>query len=85
MYIGLGIFLLVVGAILYFAVSTTMVAGISLGTAGIILMVAGALAIILSFLMQAGRRRDAGYSATRTTQVDPNTGTRVDRTDVDPR
>ena len=43
MYIGLGIFLLVVGAILYFAVGDTSLSGIDLTTVGIILMVAGAL------------------------------------------
>ncbi len=83
MYIGLGIFLLVLGAILYFAV-TASVAGVSLSTIGLILMIGGVLAILLSFLMQAGRRRDTGYTATRESHVDPDTGSRVDRTDVDP-
>jgi uncharacterized membrane protein HdeD (DUF308 family) len=83
MYIGLGIFLLVLGAILYFAVSAS-VAGISLSMIGLILMIGGVLAIILSFLMQANRRKDTGYTATRESHVDPNTGSRVDRTDVDP-
>ena len=83
MYIGLGIFLLVVGAILYFAVGDTSVAGIDLTTVGIILMAAGVLAIILSFL--ATRRRTVGYTTTRESQVDPNTRSRIDRTDVDPR
>jgi uncharacterized membrane protein HdeD (DUF308 family) len=82
MYIGLGIVLLVIGAILYFAVGTTAVAGVNLAVVGIILMAAGALAIILSFAMR-GRR--SGYSTVRESQVDPATGTRVDRTDVDPR
>ena len=36
MYIGLGIFLLVVGAILYFAVGATMLGPISLSMVGII-------------------------------------------------
>ena len=83
MYLGLGIFLLVVGAILYFAVGDTSVAGIDLTTVGIILMAAGVLAIILSFL--ATRRRTVGYTTTRESQVDPNTGSRIDRTDVYPR
>ena len=83
MYIGLGILLLVVGAILYFAVPDTSLAGIDLTTVGIILMVAGALAIVLSFL--ATRRRPVGYTTTRESQVDPVSGSRVDRTDVDPR
>lgn len=82
MYIGLGIFLLVVGAILFFAVGTTVVAGINLSLVGIILMVAGLLAIILSFAMRG--RATRGYTATRQSTVDPATGSRVDRTDVDP-
>jgi len=83
MYIGLGIFLLVVGAILYFAVGDTSVAGIDLTTVGVILMIAGALAIILSLVL--ARRRPLGYTTTRESQVDPASGSRVDRTDVDPR
>ncbi len=85
MYIGLGIFLLALGAILYFAVEATF-AGIDIATVGVILMVCGVLAIVLSFVVQAGRRgrRDSGYTATRESHVDPNTGSRVDRTDVDP-
>ena len=46
-------------------------------------MLAGALAIVLSFL--ATRRRPVGYTTTRESQVDPVSGSRVDRTDVDPR
>jgi len=83
MYIGLGIFLLVVGAILYFAVGATMLGPISLSMVGIICMIGGVLAIILSFMQGAGRRGGAGYTATRETHVDPNTGSRIERTDVD--
>ncbi|GGL36594.1 hypothetical protein H9L10_14790 [Phycicoccus endophyticus] len=83
MYIGLGIFLLVLGAILLFAVGSTAVAGINLSVIGIILIIGGVLAIILSFLMQGTRQR-GGVTTTRESHVDPNTGTRVDRTDVDP-
>ncbi|MBM6403345.1 hypothetical protein JQN72_03700 [Phycicoccus sp. CSK15P-2] len=83
MYIGLGIFLIVLGAILFFAVSAS-VGGISLSMIGVILMIGGVLAIVLSFLMQAGNRRTGGVTTTRESHVDPNTGTRVDRTDVDP-
>jgi hypothetical protein len=43
----------------------------------------GVLAIILSFL--ATRRRPVGYTTTRESQVDPASGSRVDRTDVEPR
>lgn len=86
MYIGLGIFLLALGAILYFAVEATF-AGIDIQTVGLILMICGVLAIILSFVVQASRRRNReprGYTTTRETEVDPNTGMRIDRTDVDP-
>ena len=82
MYIGLGIFLLVVGAILFFAV-TASVGGISLSMIGVILMIGGVLAIVLSFLMQASNRRSGHVTTTRESHVDPNTGTRVDRTDID--
>lgn len=85
MYIGLGIFLLVLGAILYFAVGTTVVAGINLSVIGIICMVAGVLAIILSFVQQSAARNRGSLTTTRETQVDPATGSRVERTDVDPR
>ena len=61
----------------------TSLSGIDLTTVGIILMLAGALAIVLSFL--ATRRRPVGYTTTRESQVDPVSGSRVDRTDVDPR
>lgn len=83
MYIGLGIFLLVLGAILYFAVGTTVVAGINLSVIGIICMVGGVVAIILSFLQQSASRNRGSFTATRETQVDPATGSRVERTDVD--
>jgi len=50
MGIGVSIFLLAVGAILAFAVSMEPVAGISIDTIGIILMVVGALGIVLSMV-----------------------------------
>ena len=49
MGIGTSIFLIAVGAILKFAVTTT-VSGISLATVGVILMVVGALGLVLSIL-----------------------------------
>ena len=82
MYIGLGIVLIVLGAILAFALDIDL-PGIEDDTLGWILMIAGALAIILSFAL-ANRRR-VGVTTTRESQVDPVTGSRVDRTDVDPR
>src|SRR4030095_4347562 len=47
--LGVSIFLLVVGAILAFAVDVTT-SGFSINTVGIILMVAGALGLVLSLL-----------------------------------
>jgi hypothetical protein len=78
MYIGLGIFLLVVGAILSFAVRDS-ISAVDLTTVGYICMGAGALAIILSLVMRGG----GGYSSRRVTHSDPATGTRVDETHVD--
>ncbi|MGG5259275.1 DUF6458 family protein [Phycicoccus avicenniae] len=82
MYIGLGIVLIVIGAILSFALNIDL-PGIDDDTLGFILMAAGVVAILLSFAMRG--RSNRGYSATRQSTVDPSTGTRVDRTDVDPR
>ena len=77
MYIGIGIFLLIIGAILNWAVAD-MVPGVDLHLVGLICMAGGALAILLSFFVGRG-----GYRATRTSQVDPATGARVDTTDVE--
>ena len=49
MSLGVSIFLLVVGAILTFAVDVTT-SGFNLNTVGIILMIAGALGLVLSLL-----------------------------------
>jgi hypothetical protein len=62
MGIGLGIVLLVIGAILYWAVQVD-IPGVSDNTLGIILMVVGILAIILSLVINQQRTR-------RTTVVD---------------
>ena len=60
MGIGLGIFLLVVGAIFFFTNIDLSVLNMSSSTGntiGVILMVAGALAIILALVMNAQRTR----------------------------
>ncbi len=49
MGIGVSIFLIAVGAILYFAVSAT-VSGISISTVGVILMVVGGLGLLASLI-----------------------------------
>jgi membrane protein implicated in regulation of membrane protease activity len=53
MYIGTSIFLIALGAILRFAVTAHLV-GIDLQTAGVILMVVGALALLISLVLMAG-------------------------------
>jgi hypothetical protein len=60
MGIGTSIFLIAVGAILKFAVHTS-VSGLSLQTIGVILMVVGVLGLVLSFFWLTAwrdRRRD---------------------------
>ena len=60
MGIGTSIFLIAVGAILKFAVHTS-VSGVSIQTIGVILMIAGALGLVLSFFWLTAlrdRRRD---------------------------
>ena len=83
MYIRVGIFLIVVGAILTFALNASVDA-VNLGMIGWICMAAGVLAI-LPFLVMTNRRTTAGgYSARRVSHTDPATGSRVDEVDVDP-
>lgn len=50
MGIGISVFLIAVGAILSFAVSIEPVAGISIDTVGVILMIAGAIGLLWSLL-----------------------------------
>ncbi|HVA59575.1 MAG TPA: DUF6458 family protein [Mycobacteriales bacterium] len=56
MGIGIGIFLLAVGAVLTFAVHTT-VSGISISTVGVILMIVGALGLVIDMAIFMPRRR----------------------------
>jgi len=57
MTIGMSIFLIAVGAILKFAV-TARVAGISIETAGLILMLVGVLGLVIGlFMLMSDRRR----------------------------
>jgi hypothetical protein len=64
MGIGVGILLIVVGAILTFAVNAT-VAGLNLDAVGWILMLAGAAGLILFFVVRNRRR------TTRSVMADP--------------
>jgi len=52
MTIGASIFLIVVGAILYFA-TNVHVAHVSIDTVGLILMIAGGAGLVLGFIQQA--------------------------------
>jgi len=83
MYIGIGIFLIVIGAILTFALNVS-VGAVDLDVIGWICMAAGVIAILLSLVMVNRRTTTAGYSSRRVTQTDPATGSRVEETDVDP-
>jgi hypothetical protein len=70
MGIGVGIFLIAVGAVLAFAVDAS-VNGIDIQTVGVILMIVGALGVIVDLVIFAPRRRtvvDDG-AATRSTRV----------------
>lgn len=58
MTIGGSIFLIAVGAILYFA-TNLHVAHVSIDTVGLILMIAGGAGLILGFVQQAMWRRQA--------------------------
>lgn len=59
MGIGVGIFLIAIGAILALAVDDT-VSGVELAAVGWILVAAGALGILLDLLLFAPRRRVGG-------------------------
>lgn len=84
MYIGLGIFLIVVGAILTFALNASTDV-VNLEVIGWICMIAGVLAILLSLVVtnRRGVTGGGGYSARRVSHTDPATGTQVDEVDVD--
>jgi hypothetical protein len=55
--IGTSLFLIAVGAILYFAVDAS-VSGIEIATVGIILMVVGVLGLLISLFFLSQSRRD---------------------------
>jgi Domain of unknown function (DUF6458) len=57
MGIGTSLFLIAVGAILYFAVNAT-ISGLSIATVGIILMVVGVLGLLISLFLLNSVRRD---------------------------
>ena len=61
MSIGVNLFVITVGAILYFAVTAT-VAGVDIATVGLILMIVGVLGLVITLVFLARERRDPpGY------------------------
>jgi nitrate reductase gamma subunit len=75
MSIGTGILLIVIGAILTFAINVE-VEWADLDLIGYILMGAGALVLLIGLVMLARRRRS---DVVTTTQVDPAAGEQVTR------
>jgi hypothetical protein len=77
MRIGASLALIAIGAILKFAVHPHNTKGFDVGTAGVILMIVGALGLLISVIWMATRRRtDVVHSGdptgSRTTYVTPN-------------
>ena len=64
MGIGTSIFLIAVGAILYFAVNAH-VSGIDITTVGLILMICGVLGLVISLFLMNSARRDSTVSRDR--------------------
>ena len=65
MGIGTSLFLIAVGAILYFAVNAS-VSGLSIATVGIILMVVGVIGLLISlFFLSSWRRGPADRTVVR--------------------
>ena len=58
MGIGTSLFLIAVGAILYFAVDAS-ISGLEITTVGIILMVVGVVGLLISLFFLASARRDS--------------------------
>jgi len=79
MSLGAGIALLVIGAILAFAINAD-VGWVDLSMVGYILMIAGAVGIIIGIVLLARRSRTDVVSRT---VVDPVNGERVSRTTSD--
>jgi hypothetical protein len=68
MGIGTSLFLIAVGAILYFAVNAT-VSGLEIATIGLILMIVGVVGLVISLVFLNSARRDAGRTVVRERDV----------------
>ncbi|WP_252975944.1 DUF6458 family protein [Janibacter melonis] len=83
MYIGLGIALLVIGAILSFAIGPDAIEGVNLEMIGYIFMAGGVLAILLS-LVRGRPRGPRGYPPRGVSPPAPRTGEAYDEVQVAP-
>ncbi len=70
MGIGTSIFLIAVGAVLKFAV-TTSISGIELATVGVILMVVGVLGLLISLFLMSQARDGTVTRRERVVERDP--------------
>jgi len=68
MGIGTSLFLIGVGAILYFAVNAT-ISGLEIATIGLILMIIGVVGLVISLVFLNSARRDAGRTVVRERDV----------------
>jgi hypothetical protein len=71
---GASLVLIAIGAILKFAV-TTSVSGVNLATVGVVLMAVGIVGLVLSIvLVSTARRTDVVHHSTRRNLADPTMG-----------
>ena len=68
MGIGTSLFLIAVGAILYFAVNAT-ISGLEIATIGLILMIVGVVGLVISLVFLNSARREAGRTVVRERDV----------------
>jgi hypothetical protein len=72
MRIGSSLLLIALGAVLRFAVTTESSHGINIWMIGVILMIVGAVALVLSLVLMTTRRRtDVQYRRDGATYVEP--------------
>ena len=64
MGIGTSLFLVAVGAILYFAVNAS-IQGLEIATIGLILMIVGVIGLVISLFFLSSARRDPGRTVVR--------------------
>jgi hypothetical protein len=68
MGIGSSLFLIAVGAILYFAVNAS-ISGLEIATIGLILMIVGVIGLVISLFFLSQARRDTGRTVVRERDV----------------